>query len=578
MELQSVALAERTELPNLRPAKVRTESPSAFFEMLSARNAGEPMQSMVTAALPFDSVEPSIPTGSDRLHEELSPARMPFDDHPTFNDRKDVSSQDSDAQAAREEADRVATARREERAEEERATEEKHRKATEDASRSHTTNEESNQAADANSVAGRTKKTAGESAAEEANTEANTEAAEEAIQKKAANTETGETHVKPAAQSVAGGPASAQAEKAARTIEALVGSLSGTLRGETTKEAVAKASTGKGSNFQVIDAEARESISEVSGRSQQARKQGAAPDAASLQSGMRDRKADKSTDFADASLATGVAGRTKIDSEIQLGHIVTASVDAKADLKDRVILDSDKWNVVSTKPSRREMPKSENQDSGKGESQRDFKEPGLRFDTLKALERPATAQELEKGVRSGLNELVKKANVQIGQQGNASAQIRMNPDHLGFMSVDMKVEQNRVVLKILVDREDVLEQLKKDLDVLRAEFGKSGLQIDSLSLKLRESFNTAFQSDTQDGKDFSFQGSDDQRRDERAQDRQDSASGYFESAFTTPEIEAIEPSRNEAIRPTHRERGQAGYESQLVMNFHQSTDHRSFRA
>lgn len=574
MELQSVALAERTELPNLRPAKVRTESPSAFFEMLSARNAGEPMQSMVTAALPFDSVEPSIPTGSDRLHEELSPARMPFDDHPTFNDRKDVSSQDSDAQAAREEADRVATARREERAEEERATEEKHRKATEDASRSHTTNEESNQAADANSVAGRTKKTAGESAAEEANTEA----AEEAIQKKAANTETGETHVKPAAQSVAGGPASAQAEKAARTIEALVGSLSGTLRGETTKEAVAKASTGKGSNFQVIDAEARESVSEVSGRSQQARKQGAAPDAASLQSGMRDRKADKITDSADAPLATGVAGRTKIDSEIQLGHIVTASVDAKADLKDRVILDSDKWNVVSTKPSRREMPKSENQDSGKGESQRDFKEPGLRFDALKALERPATAQELEKGVRNGLNELVKKANVQIGQQGNASAQIRMNPDHLGFMSVDMKVEQNRVVLKILVDREDVLEQLKKDLDVLRAEFGKSGLQIDSLSLKLRESFNTAFQSDTQDGKDFSFQGSDDQRRDERAQDRQDSASGYFESAFTTPEIEAIEPSRNEAIRPTHRERGQAGYESQLVMNFHRSTDHRSFQA
>ncbi len=574
MELQSVVLAERTELPNLRPAKVRTESPSAFFEMLSARNAGEPMQSMVTAALPFDSVEPSIPTGSDRLHEELSPARMPFDDHPTFNDRKDVSSQDSDAQAAREEADRVATARREERAEEERATEEKHRKATEDASRSHTTNEESNQAADANSVAGRTKKTAGESAAEEANTEA----AEEAIQKKAANTETGETHVKPAAQSVAGGPASAQAEKAARTIEALVGSLSGTLRGETTKEAVAKASTGKGSNFQVIDAEARESVSEVSGRSQQARKQGAAPDAASLQSGMRDRKADKSTDSADASLATGVAGRTKIDSEIQLGHIVTASVDAKADLKDRVILDSDKWNVVSTKPSRREMPKSENQDSGKGESQRDFKEPGLRFDALKALERPATAQELEKGVRSGLNELVKKANVQIGQQGNASAQIRMNPDHLGFMSVDMKVEQNRVVLKILVDREDVLEQLKKDLDVLRAEFGKSGLQIDSLSLKLRESFNTAFQSDTQDGKDFSFQGSDDQRREERAQDRKDSASGYFESAFTTSEIEAIEPSRNEAIRPTHREHGQAGYESQLVMNFHRSTDHRSFRA
>lgn len=574
MELQSVALAERTELPNLRPAKVRTESPSAFFEMLSARSAGEPMQSMVTAVLPFESSEPAIPTGSDGLHADLSPDRMAYEDHPTY-DRKDVSSQDSDAQtAASEEADRVATARREERAEEERATEEKQKKATEDSDRSHTTNEETNQlatdkAADSNSVAGRTKKTTDE---------ANAEATREATQKKAANAETGENIVKPAALSVAGGPASAPAEKAARTIESLVGSLSGTLRADSTKEAIAKASTGKGSNFQVIGTEARESVSELAGRSQHTRKQGAAPDVAALQSSMRDRKAYKSTDLTDASPATGVAGRTKKDVEIQIGHIITASVDAKAELKDRAIMDSDKWNVVSTKPSRREMPKSENQDSGKGESQRDFKEPGLRFDAMKALERPATAQELEKGVRNGLNELVKKANVQIGQQGNASAQIRMNPDHLGFMSVDMKVEQNRVVLKILVDREDVLEQLKKDLDVLRAEFGKSGLQIDSLSLKLRESFGTAFQGDTQDGKDFSFHGSEDQRRDETAQDRRDDSSGYFESAFTTAEIEPSESLPNAVIAPTHRERGQAGYESQLVMNFHRSTDQRSFRA
>lgn len=568
MELKSVALAERTEQPNLRPAKERTGSPSAFFEMLSSPDAG------VTAALPLESVGPSIPTGSDRLHEE--PDRTSFDDHPTFNDGKDVSLQDSDAEVAREEGGRVATARGEERAAKETAVEDKHRKPTEDAGRSHTADEESNQAAqeaESSSEAGHNKKTAAKSAAGEKNTEV----IEEAIRRKAANAKTGEIPAEPALQSVAGRISSQQAEKAARAIEVLVGSVSGTLRSETTKEVVAKASTEKGSNFKVIDARERESVSEVSGRSKQARKPGAAPDAAFLQSGMRDRKAGKSTDFADASPTTGVAGRTKIDSEIQPGHIVTASVDARANLKDRVILDSDKWNVVSTKPSRPEMPKSENQDPGKGESQRDFKEP-VRFDVLKALDRPATQQELEKGVRSGLNELVRKANVQIGQNSNASVQIRMNPDHLGFMSVDMKVEQNRVVLKILVDREDVLEQLKKDLDVLRAEFGKSGLQIDSLSVKLRESFNTAFQSDTQDGKELSFQGSDEHRRDERAQDRQGSASGYFESAFTTPEIEAIEPSRNEAISPTHRERGLAGYESQLVMNFHQSTDHRSFRA
>lgn len=254
--------------------------------------------------------------------------------------------------------------------------------------------------------------------------------------------------------------------------------------------------------------------------------------------------------------------------EVFSARDVQASIDAKPEGKSKIGLDASKWNIVSARHERREAAKSDSQESSQGG--REFRESGLP-NLFRTVEQPVSPQELERGVRSGLNELVKKAHVQIGRQGQASAQIRMNPEHLGFMSVDMKVEANRVVLKILVDREDVLEQLKKDLDVLRTEFGKSGLHIDSLSIKLRESFGTAFQNDTQEQKDTAFQDDGSQQGGQNPS-QDEKRRGYFESAFTTSEVEEPHPAA------VSGEIGQSGYENQLVMNFHRPADQRVFRA
>lgn len=160
----------------------------------------------------------------------------------------------------------------------------------------------------------------------------------------------------------------------------------------------------------------------------------------------------------------------------------------------RPSLDPQKWSIHST----RQQSRSGQEGAGRESRQqnRDLRnEVSLRTEGARPMVRAAAPAEVESGVRDGLNQLVRKAHVLIGQGGETSAQIRMNPDHLGFMSVDMKVQNNQVVLRILVDREDVLEQLKKDLEILRGDFAKSGLQMESVSLKLRESFDTAFQRD-----------------------------------------------------------------------------------
>ncbi|MBW7859039.1 MAG: flagellar hook-length control protein FliK, partial [Leptonema sp. (in: Bacteria)] len=243
--------------------------------------------------------------------------------------------------------------------------------------------------------------------------------------------------------------------------------------------------------------------------------------------------------------------------------------------KDKLGLATDKWNIVSAKANRT-LTKSDTSNSKSDNNETQFKNDNLfKTDLLRSFDKPATNSEIERGVRQGFQDLIKKANVQIGTEGNASAQIRMNPDHLGFMSVDMKVEQNRVIIKILVDRQDVLEQLKKDIEILRGEFVKTGLQVDSVSLKLREPFETSFNSNSSNSEQAqanNFSSSSDKQEPNQEFNNGES---YFESAQSKP-VELAKPESKEIeFIPTI---GQSHYESQLVMNLHTDTIRSSFRA
>lgn len=568
MELQKIAFLERTELPGLRPPKLRPEGSSGFFEMLSARTA-EPVEGMVKAAMPSLQGEPLIP--ADTVHADRLQEVRAKSEHTVNNqqyDQRDAAGKETEGNAgiSRDE-DRL----KEDPIKEDRLNEKKKDPSAENATAETTGNLAASIEPSLKSKASKVKN----ATQDEENVRTAFQISGKITGSRKFYNAAGEDAFLPSKNIE---ERSVHPETAFRRIEPSIqaAALAGTLRRDPVKENVSKASAAKGSHFQPVDREVKDEVSEWSGRLQKEHRKKAAPDSASLKSDLRDQKAGQH--FTDASQRT--ADRTRTDSEISRRQIVRGPAEPGAELKERVILDSDKWNVISRKPARREMPESRNQDSVKGDHQRDFrdvKEPAIRFEA-KPLDRPVTAQELETGVRSALNELVKKANVQIGQQGNASAQIRMNPEQLGFMSVDMKVEQNRVVLKILVDREDVLERLKKDLDVLRAEFSKSGLQIESLSLKLRESYEAGNHDNRQDTAGFPFQASDESGRDDTSRNDQNHSGGYFESAFKRAEIETAELLPGAVITPTSGERRQSGYESLLVMNFHQSTDQRSFQA
>lgn len=266
----------------------------------------------------------------------------------------------------------------------------------------------------------------------------------------------------------------------------------------------------------------------------------------------------------------------------QVQATINAAITNQEESKDKLGLNTDKWNVVSEKASRistkSEASNSNTNTNSKNENQGDthLKNDAIfKTDMVRSFEKSASMAELENGVRQGFQDLIKKANLQIGRDGNASAQIRMNPNHLGFMSVDMKVEQNRIVLKILVDRQDVLDQLKKDIEILRGEFVKTGLQVDSISLKLREPFESSFNSNSSNSKQSEAGDFNSSSKDQHSNREFHNSESYFESA----QSKTVEPVNQESVEIEIQPiRSTARYENQLVMNLHNANSRNSFTA
>lgn len=98
---------------------------------------------------------------------------------------------------------------------------------------------------------------------------------------------------------------------------------------------------------------------------------------------------------------------------------------------------------------------------------------------------------LQKTIKDAIDEIISKAKIQIGNQ-QFSAQIRLNPSIFGFMSINMNYEQGSLVLKILVDNQDIYKKLQEGIDSIKNEFSKAGIQLETIQIKFKESSNEQY--------------------------------------------------------------------------------------
>ncbi|GIX40907.1 MAG: hypothetical protein KatS3mg129_0640 [Leptospiraceae bacterium] len=114
--------------------------------------------------------------------------------------------------------------------------------------------------------------------------------------------------------------------------------------------------------------------------------------------------------------------------------------------------------------------------------------------------------QLQDAIKDALEEIISKAKIQLGKD-HFSAQIRLNPSIFGFMSVDMRYENGSIILKILVDNNDVFKKLQDNIESIKSEFAKQGISLDQLHIKFKESANQFQQNQQDQNFMFDFQNS-----------------------------------------------------------------------
>ena len=100
--------------------------------------------------------------------------------------------------------------------------------------------------------------------------------------------------------------------------------------------------------------------------------------------------------------------------------------------------------------------------------------------------------ELWKNNKKLFNDLVQKAKVNLRSDGSSMASIRMRPAEIGRMTLNLELVKNQIQAKILVDSQMAKNLLIEEMQNLQSEFQRQGLQIENLSIRVRESVASQF--------------------------------------------------------------------------------------
>ncbi|MCB1308913.1 MAG: flagellar hook-length control protein FliK, partial [Leptospiraceae bacterium] len=93
--------------------------------------------------------------------------------------------------------------------------------------------------------------------------------------------------------------------------------------------------------------------------------------------------------------------------------------------------------------------------------------------------------------RKLMNSLVQQARVNVRSDGSSTASIRLNPQSLGHMTLNLRLENNQMTAQILVDNQSARQIIKNEMEHLRAELQRQGIQVENVVIRVRD--NQAFQ-------------------------------------------------------------------------------------
>ena len=236
----------------------------------------------------------------------------------------------------------------------------------------------------------------------------------------------------------------------------------------------------------------------------------------------------------------------KIDGEEILkqkanGKEVAEAAGKSARAEESLALDPEKWkirgksgegeNERDPKEIQREALKGARGKKGRSDSSGDFKNNGdesrpageSRFAPIDKTGNPRSSQETQELFRKNqelFNKLVERARINLGPDGRSSASIRLNPPHLGRMTLNLQMQNNHMHARLVVETEAASKLIQSELDTLRQELKSQGIQVESFQIRVRESAGSfsAENGETRFGRDAQFDNNADNKEEKKGGD------------------------------------------------------------
>jgi len=115
------------------------------------------------------------------------------------------------------------------------------------------------------------------------------------------------------------------------------------------------------------------------------------------------------------------------------------------------------------------------------------------FSRLDSLSTPERTETVKHDSKELWNELVQKAKVNLGSDGKSTATIRLNPESLGRLTMNLHVNQNSVEARLVVETESAKKMIQREIEGLKTELKSHGITVETFTVKVRDAGFSPFE-------------------------------------------------------------------------------------
>ncbi len=91
-----------------------------------------------------------------------------------------------------------------------------------------------------------------------------------------------------------------------------------------------------------------------------------------------------------------------------------------------------------------------------------------------------------------MNRLAVKAKINISSDGSSTASVRMHPENLGFMTLNLKISEGKAEGRILVENQTAMKLIRDEIETLKTELRNQGISLESFTVRVRDSASSQF--------------------------------------------------------------------------------------